>query len=272
MNTGRLVGILALIVCCSACGGGGGDSPATAQGSTAAPPAPSPSSAGGLWFAPSGGMSALQLMIAEDGHMRVTGPPTQTTGPAFGYGAVVVTGNRVEGSYETRTVQPSLTSPIAQDYDCTLDGTVTTRSSMQATIACTDNLGMVTTNDRSFLYDSRYDSDSSLATIAGTYTLSVNSGANTLMVYGDGTLSGIYQNGPRCTIGGHASVIHPDFNLYRFEMTFSACTVLDRYEGVTMTGFATHGLPGQPAGSFYLLLTAVVEGRLEFISVIYQPV
>jgi hypothetical protein len=99
----------------------------------------------------------------------------------------------------------------------------------------------------------------------------MNSAGNLLTVHPDGTLSGLYQNGPRCAIGGRATVIHPDFNLYRFEMTLSACTFLSRYEGVTFSGFATHNLPGQVAGSFYLLATAILDGRIEFMSLIYQP-
>jgi hypothetical protein len=39
-----------------------------------------------------------------------------------------------------------------------------------------------------------------------------------------------------------------------------------------MTGFATRDLPGQKAGAFHLLLTGMVAGRLEFASVVYEPV
>ena len=84
---------------------------------------------------------------------------------------------------------------------------------------------------------------------------------------------GIYHNGPRCTLNGTVSIIHPDFNLYRFEILFSSCTVLaQQYEGARMNGLATRNLPGQKAGAFLLLLTAVINGRLEFASVLYEPV
>jgi hypothetical protein len=39
-----------------------------------------------------------------------------------------------------------------------------------------------------------------------------------------------------------------------------------------MTGLATRNPPGQKAGAFSLLLTAVIDGRLEFASVMYEPV
>jgi hypothetical protein len=213
------------------------------------------------------------MMIAEDGDVRVTAPPTATSGPAFGYGAVTVTDNRVAGSYETRAL-PASGSPAsaaALELDCTLEGTVNTRVTMQLTIVCTDAAANATSSTLGFIYDSRYDGDSSLAAIAGNYTLSVNPAGNSLNINGDGTLFGMYQNGPRCTIGGRVSIVAADFNLYRFEVTFSACSVLRQYEGATMTGFGTRDIPGQAAGSFLLLLTAVIDGRLEFISVIYQP-
>ena len=95
---------------------------------------------------------------------------------------------------------------------------------------------------------------------------------NSLNINGDGTLFGLYDNGPRCTLNGTVSIIDANFNLYRFEVLFSTCTVLAlQYEGATMTGLATRNLPGQKAGAFMMLLTAVINGRLEFASVLYEP-
>lgn len=225
-----------------------------------------------MWFALTGGSTAMTLMIAETGEMRVTAPPTASSGPAFGYGAVVVTNNRVAGSFETRAIQPSPTGPIGAELDCTFDGTVSTRVSMQATVVCTDIAGSANTTALTFRYDSRYDMDSSLALIAGNYTMAPNAAGNSLNINGDGTLFGVYQNGPRCTLNGRVAIVDANFNLYRFEVLFSSCTVLPQFEGVTMTGFATRDLPGQKAGAFHLLMTAMVAGRLDFVSVVYEPV
>jgi hypothetical protein len=270
-----------LFATCAGCGGGGGTSPAAAAPNAAAAPAAPPpaaapaapaASAGGIWIAFAGNPSPLQLFIAEDGDVRVTAPPIGGVGPAFGEGAVVVTGNRVQGAYKTRSVQLSPTSAPGGAFDCTLDGTVSTRTSLSATIVCTDAAGSVTTNTWSFFYDSRYEADSSLASMARSYTLPFNTAGNSLTIYGDGTLVGMYHNGPSCTIGGRVSIIDSNFALYRFEVTFSSCSVLRQYEGVTMRGFGTQNLPGQPAGSFLLLLTAVINGRLDSISVMFEPV
>ena len=272
MTATRLVAILAIVTCAGCGGGGGGEAAPAAPSPTNAPPTASQQSAGGMWFALTGGSTAMTLMIAETGEMCVTAPPTASSGPAYGYGAVVVTGNRVAGSFETRAIQPSPMGATGAELDCTFEGAVTTRVSMQVTVVCTNTAGGSTTTPLTFLYDSRYDADSSLALIAGNYTMPLNTTGNSLNINGDGTLFGVYQNGPRCTVNGRVAIVDANFNLYRFEVLFSGCTVLPQLEGVTMTGFATRDLPGQKAGAFHLLLTAVVAGRLEFVSVVYEPV
>ncbi|HSC14317.1 MAG TPA: hypothetical protein VLI71_04330 [Gammaproteobacteria bacterium] len=233
-------------------------------------------SAGGMWVAGMGAGPATTLMIAEPGDLKISVAPTATSGPAFGYGAVTVVGNRVEGSLETRAIPSGPIGSAGAELHCTVSGTVSTRVSLQLTTLCTDRAGATTTTPISFLYDPRYETDSSLADIGGNYNFSANSplntAANSLNINGDGTLFGMYDNGPRCTLNGTVSIIHADFNLYRFEVRFSSCTRLVQYEGVTMTGLATRNLPGQKPGAFLLLMTAVVNGRLEFASVLYEPV
>lgn len=229
-----------------------------------------------MWFAVTAGSGGTTLMIAETGELKISSAPTAASGPAFGYGAVAVVGNRVEGSLETRALPLSPTSLASGELHCTVSGTVSTRVSLQLTTVCTDAAGATTTTPISFMYDARYDTDSSLSAIAGNYNFPpgspLSTATNSLNINGDGTLFGVYDNGPRCTLNGTVSIVHPDFNLYRFEILFSTCTRLQHYEGVTMTGLATRNLPGQKAGSFLLLMTAVINGRLEFASLLYEPV
>jgi hypothetical protein len=222
-----------------------------------------------------GASTATSLMIAETGDLRVVMPPAGTSGPAFGFGAVIVTGNRVEGNFRTRAITSSPGAPPGAELDCTVTGTVSTRTSMQLTTVCVDAAGGTTTTPISLMYDARYDADSSLADIAGNYALAppANTSANTLNINGDGTVFGMYDNGPRCTLNGTVSIIDRNFNLYRFEILFSNCTRLaSQYEGATMAGFATRNVPGQKVGAFLLMVTAVINGRIEFASVIYEPV
>jgi hypothetical protein len=262
--------VVALSAGCGGGGGGGAAAPAAVN-----PPAPAEQSAGGMWFSVAGTSSGMSLMIAETGDLRVVMPPSGSSGPAFGFGAVTVAGNRVEGSLKTRAITPSPGSPAGPELDCTVTGTVSTRASMQLTTVCVDKAGTSTTTAISMMYDPRYDADSSLPDIAGNYTLAppASSSTNTLNINGDGTVFGLYNNGPRCTLNGTVSIINGDFNLYRFEALFSNCTVLaSTYEGASMAGFATRNVPGHKTGAFHVMLTAVINGRLEFVSVIYEPV
>ena len=251
----------ALLVGC----GGGGDG-----GGGAATPPPTPQSAGGVWIAnavtatpPTG---TLMLLIAETGEMRMTGP-----GPSFGAGAVIVTNNnQVSGSYQTRSIQPSPTAPAAPDLDCTVQGTVTTRTSLQLAVRCTDTTGATTEQNLSFSYDATHGTDSSLAAIAGNYTFEFRPATNTLNINGDGTLFGMFDNGPQCLLNGRVEIIDANFDLYKLTVSFANCTRLAQYEGITMTGFARREIPGR-TGAFYALLTGVVDGRLQSFSVLYVP-
>jgi hypothetical protein len=259
--------VLTLLAGCGGGGGGGGDA------TTANPPTATQQSAGGMWFSVAGASSGMSLMIAETGDLRVVLPPAGYSGPGFGFGTVTVTGNRVEGNLKTRAISSAPSSPPGAELDCTVAGTVSTRASMQLTMVCVDTAASTTTTSVSLVYDTRYDADSSLADIAGNYALTVNAATNTLNINGDGTVFGMYHNGPRCTLNGTVSIIDSSFNLYRFEVLFSSCTILaSQYEGATMTGFGTRNVPGQKAGALLLLVTAVINGRVEFASVIYEPV
>jgi hypothetical protein len=149
-------------------------------------------------------------------------------------------------------------------------GTVAQRASLQLAVHCSDTAGV--TNDRSvfFLYDPAYEADSSLDAIAGNYTLSFNTQTNSLTIASDGTVFGMFHNGAQCVVNGRVEVIDPRFNLYDFELSFSNCQFLKSYEGQTMTGFAALSMPGMPAGAFLLLVTGMINGRLEFHSLLYE--
>jgi hypothetical protein len=126
-------------------GGGGG---ATQTPPSSAPPAQTSTppaqaqSIGGTWHlfttVPAG---AATLFIAEYGNMRVK----NNGGPAFGAGAAVVNGmDDVSGSYHARAIQPNPTMPPAPSRDCTIDGKVVQRVSMQLVVHCTDTAGAAT--------------------------------------------------------------------------------------------------------------------------------
>ncbi len=130
-----------------------------------------------------------------------------------------------------------------------------------------------------FLYvSSAHDSPSSVGGLAGNYTLAIRPVSNMLNVNSSGVVFAMYGNGPRCTVIGRFSVIDARFNPYRAEWIFAACAVpgSQAYEGVTFTGFAqrTTSTPNSGAArgnAIYVLLTATVQNRLSWISVVYDP-
>ena len=77
-------------------GGGGGNGGSSTQPLVT-------QSAGGIWHGTSTNNETLTLFVAETGDLRslesVGAPPT--TPPLFGSGAVLVTGDRLDGAYDT---------------------------------------------------------------------------------------------------------------------------------------------------------------------------
>jgi hypothetical protein len=270
---------IALVVLVAGCGGGG------ESGSPPTAPAPEPPTAGGVW-ASGVGAESLSLYIAEDGDLRFAGPDL-----SFGVGTVTVSASgQLSGSLR-RVLRPPIANPFPsvipgatvtgrpEEQACAITGTATARASLRATFACTTAAGAPVTQAYDFAYvASAHVRPPSPAGLAGNYTLPFRPASNMLNVNANGEVFAMYDNGARCTVNGRFSGIDPRFNLYRAEWTFSACAVPDsqRLEGVTFTGFAqrttSFATPGAVSFSaIYVLLTAVVQGQLSSISVVYEP-
>ena len=144
---------------------------------------------------------------------------------------------------------------------------------MALDLSCSDASGPVWNESATLFYQTDYEQNSSLAIIAGNYTLGPIAATNTLNIAGDGRIFGMYDNGPACTVSGQVSLLDPAYNLYDIQWTFSSCgPILPDYEGIQFTGIATiPTIPSLPSGSFYLLMTGNVAGDFRSISVIYEP-
>ena len=91
-------------------------------------------------------------------------------------------------------------------------------------------------------YDSLYERDSALETIAGTY----NDAAQILTVDDNGAL--FEQNAVTgCVLNGQISLIDGEFNVYGIDVDISDCTGLaDVFNDSTFTGLATLDDTGNP--------------------------
>lgn len=260
----RWIWLLLAAAATAACNGGDAGAPG---GAGAALESASP---GGIWHALGDADDSLTLLVAESGELKLYG-----AGPSFGSGAVVVTdGDRVAGSFDAR----GLASDGAADASvppehCELDGTVVERIALRLDIECTGADGATRSERRTLLLDPRYLGASSPEAVAGNYTLSFDPQANTLSINDDGVLFGIYDNGMSCTVNGEIDPAGGGFNLYRVEWTLSNCDAGHaRYDGAVFSGLGFLRGRGRGPGTLALMLTGTVEGRLEVLSLIYEPV
>lgn len=266
----RLVIVFCLVTIAAGCGGGSSPAPANppANSPPANPPPLTNKSAGGIWHGFSTANETLTLFVAETGELRAittTGAPGVNP-PAFGSGAVLVSGgDRLDGAFDSRLLS------AATSDKCTFTGAVIERVSLTVNVECTDGAGVKRSASMVLGYDTDYEGGSDLSTIAGNYVLGVGAPANFLNIDANGVLFGTYDNGPNCTVNGVVKVVDPRWNLYRFEWQLSLCKGLVQFEGATLTGFGIARPRGAKSGSFLVLLTGMVAGRLEAASVLYEP-
>lgn len=274
MRRGRIVVWTLALLLAGCSGGGGGGSSGSSNGGTGAPGSGTTSNAaaspGGIWHGATTAGETLTLLVAENGEFRSIENQNPSSGilPIFGTGTFSVDGSHVSSAY-----QRSHTDPISPTQEsCVADGNLVERVSMAIDVTCTDANDNQTKFSATLVYDSDYTrSGSSLASIAGNYTLQFMPSSNVLNINGDGTIFGTYKNGlADCTVNGLVSIIDASYNFYRFEWHLSSCATAS-YEGVTLTGFGYFVSLGAPAGSFILVLSGPVGNHLEFASVLYEP-
>ena len=270
--------VIGLLV--AGCGGGGSSGPASQAsppGPTTLAPPPEPTtvqSPGGDWLALAGSANPVRFYISETGKVRsIFNVEAVTDGPTFGAGSVEITGiDEVNGVLQAKGIQPA-GGPRPVDLSCTLSGIVRERSSLSLSIVCSDDNGIVYDETFGLRPQPGYDAGSSLEDIAGNYTIPRRPDTNMLNITADGTLFGMYHNGPNCMVNGVVSIIDPDFSFLDVEWTMTNCTdPIGIYEGATHSGFAIQSLnPDAPPGSYYFLLTGLNDKGFDSISVTFEP-
>lgn len=271
-SAGRAICLALAAATAAACNGdgsadvSGAETPGQAAARGVSRPKASP---GGIWHALDGTAGSLTLMIAESGELKLYG-----AGPAFGSGAVVVAGDgRLAGSFDVRGIASQAAGMDSALLErCELEGSIVERVSIDIELTCAGAGGEARAEHRTLLFDAHYMSGASLDEIAGNYTLPFDRDANSLSISDDGVVFGVYDNGPSCTIGGEIGPVEHAYNLYRTDWTLSNCAAPhERFEGATFTGLGFSGAPGRAPDTLLLLLTGTVEGRFEFLSLIYEP-
>ena len=251
MKTIKTISVAALSLSLLACGGGGGGG--GGGNNTNPPPSPPPpppppvadQAIGGIYNGRiTGGCGQCPfdvfVIISEDGEYLTQDLEFLTRANA---GKVDVTGGDFTGTRNLYGFNfgvtpfghiPTAPSPADNDNaNRSIEGRVTERSSISADYMHNGNHSV----DMDLTYDTQYERASSLATIAGTY--SVDDGAGFTLTYvidNTGEINGSDTTG--CTVSGNVEIIDAAYNMYRTDLSFAACGA-NGADGAGYTGLAT---------------------------------
>jgi hypothetical protein len=257
-NPGRTLTLFAAMALISACGGGGGGSVTLplGPGPPDIPPVTTDVPVGGWWMGTTmlttGQQEKLELLalVAEDGRAYFL----QQDGVMF-WGTLQSSRDRVTS---TLVGAGLLGTPLwdgSASGTGTVSGTIWERSTIVGTQDFTTTAGGRTVSSLALTYQSMYDDNSSLATIAGNYADALGLSGGVLNIASNGTLF-LQDPASGCVINGQVSIINAAYNAYGIRFSYSSCTGLDSaLNGVTFTGLA-----GYDAGAGQAI--ALVQGSV----------
>jgi len=229
-------------------------------------PRPSP---GGYWYTDHQG-SQVNFYIAETGTVRAVIGTAPAAIPIVGAGTVSTTATGlVSGS-----LQASDNQPLGTELGCTLSGRLEERTTLELDVTCSDDAGIVYDESLVMTPQPGYDVNSSLADIAGNYTLPVFAAPNSLNIAADGTIFGVWDTvAQQCTINGLVSIIDPDYNFLGVEWRFSDCSGSFLYfEEAELTGLAIQRTSSSwPAGTYSFILTGMSDQGFTVVVITYVP-
>lgn len=218
----------ALAAACGGSGGGGGSKPAVQDAAV-----------GGLWEGQTNiaGQGVFELIgiIAEDG----TAYFLQEDGVMY-WGKVTSSGNSLSSTLEGAGILGIPLWDGSASGSGSATGTINARTSIAANSTFTTALGSKSTASIALSFYSLYDTDSSLALIAGNYVDSLGLYAGVLNIAGDGVV--FLQNPDTgCVINGQVAIINPSYNAYDVRFSYSSCTGSNAvFNGATFQGLATY--------------------------------
>lgn len=207
------------------CGGGGGDG-----GAALSTPTPvEVASPGGYWIGADSELEPVVMLVSELGDFHVFRWLFDES-----VGSLSVNDSDTVNGVLGISGMPGGQSSSGLT-DCKLTGSVNERVSMLLDVRCRSSQDQEVLTTLSLEYDTRYDRESSLSTIAGNYQFDIG---NVFNIAGDGQI--FSQEGQTgCITLGEVSLIDDRFNAYEIELIFIECPGLDRsvyYE--TLAGLA----------------------------------
>lgn len=249
----RTMAVCVLATGLAACGGGSSSS----SGSSPPPQAASP---GGIWTG-TDSLTGMQVtaLISETGQMEVMRLPDR----AQFFGTLVVSGSSINADIDGDSAFGASFPDGSIHGTGKLTGTLSQRTSIQATIAFTTDLGESTTSTVSLTYQSYYSeapNTAKVGDVAGNYT-ETYTGA-TVTIHSDGTVFAQDSNSG-CVINGTLQPVNAAYDLYSTTVTYASCTGASlalnglQFDGLAIFGAnnfaAMHDTSGKHYGLVFVL-------------------
>ena len=184
---------------------------------------------GGLWVGADGNNDSVVAYSDDAGNFRVVVAGEQGIGTASSFGSDIVV---------DYTFVPQLGSTLVDgsaSAACSGSGVIQERSTLTISADCNTVDGLFFNTTAELAYDSVYNRDSDLLTIAGSY---ITANSDLYTIAGDGALFAL-DTATGCTINGQVSIIDAQFNLYDLTWNYTNCAPeFDEFNTVTLSGFA----------------------------------
>ena len=245
---------MSVLLTLSACGGGSGGGGYRGTATLA------DEAVGGLWSGTDAAGLQLWALSTEGGRIHLVTPSTGEQG----FGTTTVNGSSITIDYTYVASFGDTLVDGSTSASCRATGSIQERQSLSVSVDCSTALGGSVTNSATFAYDSLYDRESSLVTIAGNY----DDAGNVLNISANGVIFE-QQPGSGCIINGQVGIIDADYNAYDITMTYVNCRgPAALFNGATFTGLGlldnsvspevvTAGLTGEIGGVIYSYIVTV---------------
>jgi hypothetical protein len=222
----RILPLSAFFLVVAACGGGEGSLTPLPQPE----PPPPEASPGGIWQGTSSPGVGIVGLVSESGRFHFI----QDDGVQF-VGKLTTSQGELSANFVGYVPIGEKFSDGSTTGVGSLSGNLDERNSISADIRFTTSRGAESNSTIALSYDSIYEKNSSLGTVAGNY---LDAERNVVINVNDEGEFFSQDPESHCITNGTVSVIDSAFNLYRVEYTFSNCK---GHEGV-LNGTVAEGL------------------------------
>ena len=218
-------------------------------------------SPGGIWVGADSEGDQIVALITESGRFHFI-DEFEFQGSGI---AIVSNGNEIAVDFR---FAPPIGAEFADGWsiaDCSFSGSVAERATLDGTLDCTTGGGTQSSVTVNLNYQSLYELDSDLATLAGTWTDSSNPGIDVVNIDSMGGITGQDSSGSGCFYSGQVTILYSNYNAYGIEWTYSSCvdeTAL--HNDFTFSGIGTIDNTVTPT-EFILGVTGGINGSDPFV-------